>query len=244
MRLSDANSFTITHSNGDMTSRTIQSSQTDFTYTGNKMAGAAGGESFSLDYDNNGNLTSNASQATNYEYNWNNKLRSAQKGSNTISLRYDPWGNRIKKDSSISGSRKYIVDVVGDLPVILMELNGSGNILKTYIYGNSQILAQHDGSYSANRYFYLHDRLGSVRMIIDASANVVNYYTYNPFGEIFATDSGETITNPFKFTGQYYDSEIDLYYLRARNYHPHIYRFTSRDPVFGQFDNPLSRNGK
>jgi RHS repeat-associated protein len=67
---------------------------------------------------------------------------------------------------------------------------------------------------------------------------VVNYYTYNPFGEIL--EVGESITNPWRFTGQYYDSEIDLYYLRARNYHPHIYRFTARDLVAGQFDNPLS----
>jgi len=30
------------------------------------------------------------------------------------------------------------------------------------------------------------------------------------------------------------------YYLRARQYYPHIGRFTSRDPVFGQFEEPLT----
>jgi len=51
--------------------------------------------------------------------------------------------------------------------------------MKTYIgvyppsvwRGKSQILAQHDGSYTANRYFYLHDRLGSVRAIIKQSGD-------------------------------------------------------------------------
>jgi RHS repeat-associated protein len=103
---------------------------------------------------------------------------------------------------------------------------------------NSQIIAQHDGSYSASRYFYLHDRLGSVRMIIDTSANVVNYYTYEPFGQTI--ESGGTLNNPFMFTGQYFDSEINEYYLRNRQYHPHIGRFTTRDLIAGQFDNPLS----
>jgi RHS repeat-associated protein len=90
--------------------------------------------------------------------------------------------------------------------------------------------------------FYFHDRLGSVRQIIDTSGNVENRYTYRPFGESY-DDEGEveeTITNPFKFTGQYFDAEIDEYYLRARQYDPHIGRFTSRDPVFGKFREPLT----
>ena len=44
----------------------------------------------------------------------------------------------------------------------------------------------------------------------------------------------------FKFTGQYYDSEIDEYYLRARQYDPYIGRFTSRDPVLGKFEELLT----
>jgi len=68
---------------------------------------------------------------------------------------------------------------VGDLPVILMEINPTtSSIEKTYIYANSQIIAQHDGNRTAGRYFYLHDRLGSVRQIINTSAGVVKYYTY------------------------------------------------------------------
>jgi RHS repeat-associated protein len=42
------------------------------------------------------------------------------------------------------------------------------------------------------------------------------------------------------FTGRNYDSEIAEYYLRARQYDPHIARFTSRDPIFGQFQEPLT----
>ena len=206
------------------------------------MKTATGGEHFTLNYDNNGNMKNLPVNDTNsLVYNWDNKLRSAQKGSNTISLKYDPAGNRIYKNSSSVGQRKYIVDVAGDLPVILMEINPSDSIVKkTYIYANSQIIAQHDGNHSANRYFYLYDRLGSVRVVIDSSGVIKNHYTYNPFGELFTTETTETITNPFKFTGQYYDFETGEYCFRARQYNPHIYRFTTTDPVSGQFDNPLS----
>jgi len=110
-------------------------------------------------------------------------------------------------------------------------------LTKTYIYANSEILAKHDGDSSADRYFYLHDRLGSVRLVIDDEGAVQNYYTYEPFGQTI--ESGGTLDNPFRFTGQYFDSEIEEYYLRARQYNPHLARFTSRDPVASDDSWPL-----
>lgn len=76
------------------------------------------------------------------------------------------------------------MDIAGHLPVILFELDADDNnaILKTFIHANGEVLMQHDGDYTASRYFYLHDRLGSVRQVIDSSASVVNCYTYDPCG--------------------------------------------------------------
>ena len=69
-------------------------------------------------------------------------------------LKYDPDGNRIFKGSTEVEKRKYIVDIVGDLPVILMELNNSGGIVKTYIYANSQIIGQHAGDVESTFMFF------------------------------------------------------------------------------------------
>jgi len=56
---------------------------------------------------------------------------------------------------------------------------------------------------------------------------VKNSYTYEPFGQMFATECTESIENPFKFTGQWYDSETGEYYLRTQQYSPHLGRFTA-----------------
>jgi len=82
-----------------------------------------------------------------YTFNWDNKLRKAEwPGNNSIQLKYDPLGNRVYKKSTASGSatgRKYIVDpfgildITGELPVILMDLNLTDSSLKKkYIYGD------------------------------------------------------------------------------------------------------------
>ncbi len=100
---------------------------------------------------------------------------------------------------------------------------------------------QNAGDVQADRYFYLSDRLGSVRLILDATAAVQNRYTYKPFGKQHPTETEETITsNPWQFTGQYYDKEIKQYHLRARQYDPHITRFTTKDPITGRFTEPLT----
>ena len=98
---------------------------------------------------------------------------------------------------------------------------------------------------TGSKYFYFHDRLGSTRMLIDTNAAPVRAYTYEPFGHtlidhVTTVDTPPPPDNPFMFTGQFYDPEIGQYYLRARQYDPELARFTSRDPIWGKFTEPLS----
>ena len=41
----------------------------------------------------------------------------------------------------------------------------------------------------------------------------------------------ENFRCPFKYQGQYYDSEVELCYNRFRYYHPEIGRYISEDPI-------------
>ncbi len=131
------------YNNGDINTKTEDSTATTYTYnSGNQMTGASGGDSFSLDWDENGNMKVGVVSESTLVYNWDGKLRNANYDAKLIKLRYDPMGNRIWKYSSEAGTRKHIVDIAGDLPVILLELDteNSNSIEKTYLYANGQVL--------------------------------------------------------------------------------------------------------
>lgn len=225
-----------------MYSRTIKDDDQTFVYNGHLMTNADGN---SLTWDENGQLTAGINSKT-FTWNWDGLLRSANYGGYTVNIRYDPSGNRIWRQTVYSpGStttRKYIIDAVGDLPTILLERDGSDVIQRTYIYANGEVLMQHYGAPATNnKCFYLHDRLGSVRQIINTSGVVYAYYTYSPFGEVVESSTGPfTGQNRFRFAGQWEDSEIGQYYLRARQYDPYLGIFTARDPVDGDFEEPLT----
>jgi RHS repeat-associated protein len=234
---------------GNIWRKILNESNTDYEYDTTPGGGIydsdimtkAGGDTLTWD-PNNGWLT--AKPAISFTYNWDGKLRSAAIGSDSISLKYDPMGNRVWRQSTVSSqttTRKYIIDISGELPTILMEVDpGDSSLKKKYIYANGQILAQHDVPDNNEKYFYLHDRLGSVRLVIDDTGAAQNSYTYNPFGEMFPTECTENVSNPFRFTGQWFDPEIEQYYLRARMYDPVLMRFTARDPASGENEEPLT----
>ncbi len=162
-----------------------------------------------------------------------------------MEAKYTPDGVRIYKKRKWGTSEynhKYIVDMVGELPVILLVLDADDDnaILKSYIHANNQIIMQHNGDYTGSKYFYLHDRLGSVRQVIDSDGSVVNCYTYNPWGVTVGSETSETFANPYRFAGYLWDDEAKQYYCNARQYDPVLGRFTSRDPVFGRFQEPLT----
>jgi RHS repeat-associated protein len=163
-------------------------------------------------------------------------------------------GNRIWREAVVKGAatgRKYIVDISGGLPIILCEIEdpnsfNPGSLKKSYYYADGQILSQrvHDpvAPNFYTPYFYVHDRLGSVRMVVDDTGAAVCSYTYRPYGAFYDGECVETsgVDNPWTFTGQYYDAEIEQYYLRARQYDPAMMRFTSRDPFSGLNNEPYT----
>ena len=70
--------------------------------------------------------------------------------------------------------------------------------------------------------------------LIDSEENAVNRYTYDAFGVILT--STETVENPFRYAGYWYDPETGLYYLMARYYNPVNGRFLSEDPVMDGYN--------
>ncbi len=224
---------------GNLDSRTILGQGTSFGYTGDLMTGLGGNN---LTWNDNGNLTAGLSAT--YVWNWDRRLQSATLGADSQAAKYTPDGVRIWRQTVINSTtttRKLIVDATGDYPVVLLEIDPSNSqIVKTFIHANGQILMQHDGDMEDDRYFYLHDRLGSVCELINSSGTVVNHYTYDPFGNAISGEVSENLASPYRFAGYYWEPVVGQYFCNTRWYDPLLARFTGRDPVMGDFQEPMT----
>ena len=81
-------------------------------------------------------------------------------------------------------------------------------------------------------YYYMNSH-GDVTKLVNSSGTVVVDYTYDAFGN----QTGETEdSNPFRYAGEYWDSESGLIYLRARYYDSGVGGFISEDPAKDGFN--------
>ena len=80
--------------------------------------------------------------------------------------------------------------------------------------------------------------MGSVRQLTGLDEKVTDTYNYDAFGNLLGSP-GPTPNN-YLYRGEQYDSNLGLYYLRARYYNPQTGRFLSRDPEDGKTLDPRS----
>ena len=173
-----------------------------------------------LTWSPNGNLTNDGSNT--YTYDSENRLTSAIPASGSVSFTYDPFGRRLSKTTT-TGTTRFLYD--GDQ--LIADTTSTGSITQLYLYGPGldEPLLMTRGS---QRYFYLADGLGSITALTSLSGQTVESYTYDVYGRPLQPS---TLGNRFRFTGREYDAETQLYYYRARYYHPTLGRFVSRDPL-------------
>ncbi len=69
-----------------------------------------------------------------------------------------------------------------------------------YLHGLDIIAEQLAG---ADRYYYVHDGLGSVRQGLDSTGQIAAKYAYDPFGLPMA---GNAVPNPGPSTGEAWDA--------------------------------------
>ena len=84
-----------------------------------------------------------------------------------------------------------------------------------------------------NLYFPTVDLTKNVCELVDFYGDVTATYDYAPFGAVTAgTPAGTAVpANPFQWSSEVYDSELDLVYYNYRHYSPADGRFLSRDPI-------------
>jgi RHS repeat-associated protein len=94
-----------------------------------------------------------------------------------------------------------------------------------YVRGIGLIASKTGNTFS----YYLFNGHGDVVQLSNASGVVVRAYDYDAFGVEREIDEDDT--NPFRYCGEYYDSETGTVYLRARYYSPKTGRFATEDPI-------------
>jgi RHS repeat-associated protein len=76
----------------------------------------------------------------------------------------------------------------------------------------------------------LSDALGSTIALTDPTGAIREQYSYDPYGNVTASDTTTGFTNPYQYMGREADSS-GLYYYRARYYSPQLPGFISEDPI-------------
>jgi RHS repeat-associated protein len=189
-------------------------------------------------YDANGNTTL-AANGNSYTYDSQNHMTSATGNGKTIAMVYDAFGNRVAKTVNNVTTWYLVEDDVNPtgLPQVLEEKVG-GAVQRVYTYGLQRISQYQffDNQWTAS--FYVYDGAGSVRQLTDSNGTVTDEYEYDAYGNSF-TKQGATPNN-YLYRGEQFDSDLGLYYLRARYYNPATGRFLSRDPLDGNAIDPAS----
>ncbi|MEO0852031.1 MAG: RHS repeat-associated core domain-containing protein, partial [Cyanobacteria bacterium J06648_11] len=175
-------------------------------------------------YDQNGAISNDGIWSFGYDI--GGRLTSANGPGVAASYAYDPLGRRSSKSGSGVTSEQYLSDGAEEIA----DYDENGVLLRRYVHGKGvdQRLAMYTGTALASKVYYHSDHQGSTVALSDSAGNIVDTFSYGPFGE---TGVEGTSGNPFRYAGRRIDSETGFYYSRARYYVPELGRFLQPDPI-------------
>ena len=141
---------------------------------------------------------------------------------------YDGDGNRVSETAG-GVTTTYLVDTLNPTGYsqVLDELV-SGAVTKTYTYGLQRISENQLSGSTWTPTFYGYDGHGNARFLANSAGTITDTYQFDAFGaQISATG---TTPNPYLYSGERFDSSLNLYHLRARYYNMLTGRFETMDP--------------
>ena len=243
--------------NGNIASETLDGQTTTYTYDSqNRLKSyTAAGVTTTYEYDSRGNRLkeTRGSQVTEYAYNDRGQLVSrsvdgavtdtytynaqgALTGRNSETFSYNEWDRMISSTDADGTQTSYRYDSdnlrtqkgdttyqVGLDGTVLQEQSGGDTV--QMVYGHRPLARKVDGVW----YYYVYNAHGDILSLVNEAGTPVNTYQYDPWGVILSET--ETVENPIKYAGEYYDEETGFIYLRQRYYDPQVGRFISEDTV-------------
>lgn len=200
-------------------------------------------------HDAEGNLLTDGR----WTYTWDGECRLIRMETNAnvpasakrkLEFAYDSESRRIRKQVSswngtawiLQSDRRYLYDGWN----LVAELDATNTMLRNFVWGLDLsgspqgaggvggLLAIREGSES---HLPCYDGNGNIMALVKGSnATISARYEYGPFGEtLVAEESG--VSNPFRFSTKFLDSETGLLYYGYRYYDPVTGRWPSRDPI-------------
>jgi RHS repeat-associated protein len=160
-----------------------------------------------------------------------------------VTYGYDPQGRRIKKLVTEGANRTethYVLDTERAYHEIVIERTQTNNDPwqeRAYLHtpgGVGELISDSDGT--STRQVYT-DGQGSTRLTTDGTTT--HSWSFDAFGNLQA---GSSAPVTHLYTGERYDPDTGLIYLRARNYDPKTGRFISMDEHPGSQRIPLTLN--
>ncbi|WP_158289964.1 RHS repeat-associated core domain-containing protein [Ramlibacter sp. WS9] len=208
---------------------------------------AAGGNRLTVyTWDGNGNLASKAEpgKVTLNRFDPENRLidmrngatlAQAQAAAPGVTYAYDAAGNRVKKGGALATS--YLIDSSHSYAQLALESRAGETT--AYVRGIQLVRQTKINGSATQDLFPLHGHLGTSMGAIDADGNSVEQIDVDAFGNLYQSAEPQ---QTHLYTGEYWDQDAQLVYLRARWYDPRIGRFVSADPFEGKQQNPRSLN--
>ncbi|MDY7079582.1 MAG: RHS repeat-associated core domain-containing protein, partial [Chloroflexota bacterium] len=191
-----------------------------YTYDAANRLTSAGDVTYT--WDDRGNLVSDGTFT--YAYNGAGRLVRAQSLTSTLVYTYTADGLRVAQSVESSES--------------VFSWDWASGVSEMLSDGASVYLVGHDtlGGWDGVTWAYhLPDALGSVRQEADGAGSVVSSREWTPYGvEVGTAQAG------LGYTGEWWDADVGLLYLRARWYVPRMGRFTQRDVRQGNLQRPVT----
>jgi RHS repeat-associated protein len=193
---------------------------------------------------------------------WNRLIQRTEDSGRVLTFLYDADGTRIGKrvDPRDGGATEvkttfFLNDTLNPTGYsqVLEEFDGAGADLSDLgatltlnrVHAIGLDLLGYDARDDLGQWHLRHfsyDGHGSVRELLDESGAVLETYTYDAFGILLSPGPNWSLptANAYLYTGERYDPDLGLYYLRARYMNPGTGRFHTMDTYEGSASDPLT----
>ena len=151
-------------------------------------------------------------------------------------MSFDRMGRRVTKND-----QRFVYD--GYLQVVELSsdpiLHSPFSILNSYVWDPTEPVATRPLVWNSSTFqpfnfstsYYTHDGNKNVSEVVAASGDVAAHYDYATFGAVTTSYGDYAAANPWRFSSEFAEDELNLVYYNYRHYEPVAGRWLSRDLI-------------